>query len=160
MSCLLYTSRSHIGITSIKLSISYLPETLHILSCWEGILIQRFCPKIRVFKLRVGCWMMDYLGIWISCIMAHGIDVKYHIFIPNVTTGVQPLQWFEVMMASYLVSFLVGSKNFKVTDIEVFHIIWQLMFWWDNIVTKNKGINIQLIVIIKGDNPKGGSEKF
>ena len=49
-------------------------------------------PNIRVFKLRVGCWMMDYLGIWIYCIMAHGIDVKNHIFIPNVTTGVQPLQ--------------------------------------------------------------------
>ena len=119
-----------------------------------------FCPNIRFFRLRVGCWRMEDLGIWSSCIMVHGTDWKHHIFMPSVTTGLQPLQWFWELMASHLVDFLVDSKSFKVSEIEVFQIIWKLMFLWDNIVTQNKGINRQLPVIIMGYPPKGGSKKL
>ena len=87
-----------------------------------------FCPNIRFFRLRVGCWRMEYLGIWSSCIMVYGTDWKHQSFMPNVTTGMQQLQWFGLLMASYLVDFLIGSKNFKVSDIEIFQIIWQLVF--------------------------------
>ena len=33
---------------------------------------------------------------------------------------------------------LAGSRNFKVSDIEVFQIIWQFMFWCDIIAVNNK----------------------
>ena len=119
-----------------------------------------FCPNIRFFILRVGCCRMEYLDIWSSCIMVYGTDWKHQIFMPSVTTWVQQLQWFGLLMASYLVDFLIGSKNFKISEIEVFQIIWQLVFWWDNIVAQNKGINRQLPVIIKRYSPKWGSKKL
>ena len=83
-----------------------------------------FCLNIIFFRLRVGCWRMEYLDIWSSCIIVHGTDSKHQIFMPSVTTGVQPLQLFGVLMDSYLVDFLIGSKNFKVSDIEMLQIIF------------------------------------
>ena len=47
-------------------------------------------PNIRVIKLRGGWWRMEYLDIWSSCIGTHRIDGRHHIFMPSVTTRVQP----------------------------------------------------------------------
>ena len=66
MPCLLYTSRVHIGVTSRKLRISYLPETLYILSFWEVRLIQ-FLAKYHIFRLRISCWRMGYLSFHAKC---------------------------------------------------------------------------------------------
>ena len=66
MPCLLYIYRVHIGVTSRKLRISYLPETLYILSFWEVRLIQ-FLAKYHIFRLRISCWRMGYLSFHAKC---------------------------------------------------------------------------------------------
>ena len=45
--------------------------------------------------------------ICISYIGAEGMDGGHKISIPSLNTRVQPLQWFEVLVAYYLVDFII-----------------------------------------------------
>ena len=108
---LMYTSRICIRIASTKLRINYLPETLHLLSYWGGILIQQCCPNIRVFRLRVGWWRIEYMEVCSSSIGDQGMYGRENIFMPSVTTRVKPLQWFVVLVVSYLVDFLINHRH-------------------------------------------------
>ena len=56
MPCLLHKSRIHIGVTSRKLRISYLPETLHILSFWVVRLIQFF---VKISDFQIESWLLE-----------------------------------------------------------------------------------------------------
>ena len=47
--------------------------------------------KVMVLKFRSGCWRMEYLENWSSCIRDSGMDGIQNIFIPSVTTRMQPL---------------------------------------------------------------------
>ena len=57
-------------------------------------------------------------------------------------------------------TFLVGSTNFEVSDIEVFQIIWQFILWYNNIVVQNKDLERQLPVVIEEIFWKEGEEYY
>ena len=73
--------------------------------------IQIFFPNTRALKLGVGCQSMGYMDIWSSYIRDLRMDGKHQIFMTIVTKRVQKLQWFGLMMASYLVDFLINYRH-------------------------------------------------
>ena len=51
------------------------------------------------------------MEIWRSCIGDHKMVGKENIYIPSLTTRVKPLQWFGVLVASYLVDLLINHGH-------------------------------------------------
>ena len=78
--------------------------------CYSGVMATEW-PNIIVIKLRFGFYSMGYLEILISYIGSHRMYGRDNTSIRSVTTRVQPLQWFGVLVASYLVYLLINWKT-------------------------------------------------
>ena len=101
---LLYISRNPKRSASRKLWINNSLENGYLS-------FQNFSPNIGVLKLRSGWYRMEYVEICIFCTGYRGMYGRYQTFMPFVTTRVQSLQWFLVVMDSWLVYFLMNHGN-------------------------------------------------
>ena len=111
INCLLYTYRIRIVRTSTNLWITTVLENLHNSFYRKGVSIQQFYPNTRVLKRRVFCRRIEYLNIWSYYIGSHEMDGRNQIFMPSVTTRVQKLYLFVVLVSSYLVDFMINHGN-------------------------------------------------